>query len=82
MASFGPWSVQGRKGRYSCFSQCMAAARAIARQKGAPVKVVCHGRKPANGNRHGMMASFLMHPNGKKDYTVDPSWYTNRNAGK
>lgn len=73
------WSVQGLGGKkYGCFAKVKHAAKQRAQAKRAAVKVTYHGRKPQSNNRNIGTASFLIHPNGTIDPTIDPTWYTNR----
>lgn len=73
------WTIEGLAGkRYGCFGRVKDAARKLAVQRRAPVKVIYHGHRSPTNNRNAGTANFLIYPNGRVDPTIDPTWYTNR----
>lgn len=72
------WTVEGVKGkRYGCFARAKGAAIKLARDRRRPVRVTYHGHRSKTNNRNLATANFAVHPNGRIDPTIDPSWYTN-----
>ena len=78
----GPWSVDGAGNRrFTCFSKACRQAAILLRQTRRAVRVRYLGPKRP-GNRHINQSDFLMTPDGRRDPTIDPTWYTNQGKGR
>ena len=78
------WVIETVPGRLSQFCQCSVKAKKAAKAAGRPVKVWYKGPR-VGPIRNPAQCHFLMHPNGRRDQTIDPLWWSNfkrRGKGK
>ena len=73
------WRLDGSGAAYGVFGcynkTCMTALR-LAQNERRVVRVTFVGAKVSH-NRNSRMSDFDVHPNGEKNYRVDPTWWEN-----
>jgi hypothetical protein len=68
-----PWQVEGVAAKYGCWRRACAVALTRAK-KGWSSTVRWVGHKKQFPNSDPMNLDFVMHADGSKDYSIDPTW--------
>lgn len=74
------WSVEMEPNgfeRFSCFTKAITFSSRLARRRQSPIRVNFDGPKE-NGNHDPKRSDFLMHPNGHREFEIDPTWHAHK----
>jgi hypothetical protein len=70
----GKWTVEGVQDALSCYQRACITSLRVAQAQSKDVVVRYHGPRD-KPNRLPNQSDFITHPDGTRDFKIDPTWY-------